>query len=399
MSIRSRDVLTVAMVLLLALSAFAAGFLVHDILAARTGRAYAEVQTEEFSIFWEAWGRVEQSFIGELPSPTQVAYGAIRGAITELNDSYTIFVEPPAREQERDSLRGNFGGVGANLQRTEAGDLILLPIPGNPAEAAGILDNDILLAVDGQEITPEMTLDAIVLLVRGEEGTKVTLTVLHTGADRPVDITVTRAIILLPSVTFRVLAEDATIGYIQLTRFSGESGREVREALESLQEQGVEKLILDLRHNGGGLLDAAVEVSDHFLDEGPVLYQISRSDEEKTFLSTGDTLASDMLLVVLVDEATASASEIVAGALQDRNRAVLIGRTTFGKGSVQLVYDLSDGSSIHVTSARWYTPDRQQIDGQGIEPDILVELSPEDVAAGQDFDLAQAVSYLQSQGS
>jgi carboxyl-terminal processing protease len=156
-------------------------------------------------------------------------------------------------------------------------------------------------------------------------------------------------------------------------------------------------LVLDLRQNGGGLLDAAVDVGDLFLDEGVVLYQISRSEDEKVFSTTDETTAADMPLVVLVDGGTASASEIVAGALQDRERAVLIGMTTFGKGSVQLVYDLSDGSSVHVTSARWYTPNRHQIDQQGLEPNIVVVPTEEAIADGRDEALEAAVEYLQSE--
>lgn len=397
MSIRSRDILTVILVVLLAAASFAAGFFVNNFLELRNGPNAAAAQSEEFSVFWEAWNRIEQNYIGSLPTSTEMTYGAIRGSLGILGDPYTIFIEPVVREQERESLRGNFGGIGANVQRNEAGEVILTPIPGNPAEAAGILDGDILLAVDGLEVTTEMTVEDIAAIIRGEVGTAVTLTVLHPGETASTDITITRAVILLPSVAFQILPDQPTIGYIRLTRFSGESAGEVENAILSLQDQGAERLVLDLRQNGGGLLDAAVEVGDHFLDEGIVLYQISRAEEEKTFMSTNETVAADMPLVVLVDGGTASASEIVAGALQDRERAVLIGTTTFGKGSVQLVYDLSDGSSVHVTSARWYTPDRHQIDQQGLEPNIVVVPTEEAIASGRDEALEAAVDYLLSE--
>ncbi|MCI0393787.1 MAG: S41 family peptidase [Chloroflexi bacterium] len=393
---RSRDILTVVMVFLLAITAFVAGYAVNDFVELRTGRALANSEQGDFAIFWEAWGWVEQSYIGEIPTSQQLAYGAIRGALGVLNDPYTIFIEPAVREQERDSLRGNFGGIGATLERNENGDVLLTPIPGNPAEVAGILEGDILLAVDGQEITAEMTVEEIAQMIRGEKGTAVTLTVVHPGAAGPVEIEVQRADILIPSVTFRLLPEDSTIGYIQLTRFSAESSGEVQQAILGLQEQGAEKLILDLRHNGGGLLDAAVDVSDLFLSSGPILYQVSRAEEERVFSATEENVAGVMPLVVLVDEATASSAEIVAGALRDHQRAILVGATTFGKGSVQLVYDLSDGSSVHVTSARWFTPNRHQIDQQGLAPDIVVEITPEAVADGRDEILERAVAYLQN---
>jgi carboxyl-terminal processing protease len=388
------------MVVFLAVVAFAAGYLVNDFVELRQAASSSNNSGEsiegEFAIFWEAWQYVEQSYIGEVPPAKQIVYGAIRGAISALQDPYTLFIEPAVREEERETLRGNFGGIGATITRNEAGEVVLTPIPGNPAEAAGILDGDVLLAVDGRAITGEMTVEVIVEQIRGEKGTTVTLTVRHPGAAEPVDITIERADILIPSVSARILADTPTIGYIQLTRFSGESSNEVAQAISSLQEQGAETLILDLRQNGGGLLDAAVDISDHFLTDGPILYQLSKAADEQAFMADSEAIAGDMPLVILVDGGTASSSEIVAGALQDRDRAILIGTRTFGKGSVQLVYDLTDGSSIHVTSARWFTPDHHQIDQQGLGPDIVVEPTPEAMADGRDEILNRAVEYLQN---
>jgi carboxyl-terminal processing protease len=254
-----------------------------------------------------------------------------------------------------------------------------------------------LLAIDGQPVTAEMTVPEIIDIVKGEKGTAVVLTVRHPGAADAVDITVIRDDILLPSVVYRLTDQDPSIGYIQLSRFSGESGNEVAAALQDLQSQGATRFILDLRQNGGGLRDAAVDVVDHFLDDGPVLYLQSQDEEEQVFNATSETIARDEPLVVLIDGGTASASEIVAGALQDRERAVLIGNSkTFGKGSVQLVFDLTDGSSVHVTSARWLTPNRHQLDQNGLEPDVLVEVTQEDIDAGRDPVLEQAIAYLQS---
>jgi carboxyl-terminal processing protease len=348
-------------------------------------------------LFWEAWAHIEGNFLGKLPTSEQLTYGAIRGAIGLLDDPYTVFIEPVAREAERERLEGHFGGIGAYITRPEeGGDAILDPIPGNPAELAGILPGDALVAVDGSPITAEMTVGDIAELIKGETGTTVVLTVIHEGATEPVDVSIVRGDILLPSVSYRLLEQDPTIGYIQLTRFSGESGSEVADALEALLEQGATRLILDLRSNGGGLRDAAVAVADHFLADGPILYMESQDEGERVFSATDETLAANEPLVVLVDGGTASASEIVAGALHDRERAILVGSSkTFGKGSVQLVFDLSDGSSVHVTSARWFTPDRQQIDQQGLEPDIMVEVTQEAIDNGRDEVLEQAVAYLQ----
>ncbi len=396
MSRRKSEIITVIMIVALALVSFAGGFLLNDLIDRRTGQLTADIAAEDFGVFWEAWSKIEESYIGGIPTTRQLTYGAVRGAIDVLGDPYTIFIEPVAREQERESLRGNFGGVGAVLELNENGEIILFPIEGNPAELAGILEGDILIAVDGQKIDQGMSIEEVADLVRGEEGTKVTLTVLHPNAIEPEEVTIVRAAILLPSVTFEILEDDPTVGYIRLSRFSGESNAEMLEALEELQALGVEKLILDLRQNGGGLLDAAVEVSDQFLNEGPVVYQISKGEKEKIFEASKNTPASDIPLVVLVDNGTASAAEIVAGALQDRDRAMLIGTNTFGKGSVQVAYDLSDGSSVHVTSARWLTPNRHQIDQHGLNPDIPVDLTDEAIAAGRDEIMEEALAYLNS---
>ncbi|MCP4358159.1 MAG: S41 family peptidase [Chloroflexi bacterium] len=398
MSERMRNVIAIGLLFLLAASAFVAGYFTNDFVELQRGVSAASAGSgDDFALFWEAWSYVESSFLGELPSSEELTYSAIRGAISQLDDPYTFFVEPVVREQERQSLQGTYGGIGASLRRPEeGGDIVLEPLPGNPAELAGIEFGDVLLAVDGLEITTEMTVQEVADMIRGEKGTAVTLTVLHPGAANPSEIEVERGDILIPSVAYRLVSDDETVGYIQLTRFSGESDNEIEEAIQALQEQGAEKLILDLRGNGGGLLDAAVSVADNFLEDGLILIQQTRGQDERTYNATGETLAPDMPLVILVDGGSASSSEILAGALQDRERAVLVGSgPTFGKGSVQLVYDLSDGSSVHVTSSRWFTPDRHQIDQQGLEPDIVVTVTQEDIDNGRDVILNQAILELQ----
>ena len=396
MSNRLRNGLTVFMLVILAASAFVAGYLTRELVNGENSSTTVHAD-QEMSLYQEAWELIEENFLGSIPGSRELTYGAIRGSMETLNAPYTIFVEPAVREEERERLQGTFGGIGAYVVRSEeTGDVLLEPIPGNPAEAAGIVAGDVLLAVDGQPITAAMTVPDIIELIKGEEGTSVTLTVRHPNTTESVEITVVRSDILLPSVSYRLINEDPTIGYIQLSRFSGESGNEVEAALLDLQSQGATRFILDLRQNGGGLRDAAVAVSDHFLDEGPVLYIESQEEGERVYNSTDITVARDEPLVVLIDGGTASAAEIVAGALSDRGRATLIGESkTFGKGSVQLVFDLTDGSSVHVTSARWLTPDRRQIDQSGLEPDVLVEVKQEDIDSGRDTILEEAISYLQ----
>lgn len=397
MSNGTRNLIAAAITVLLAASSFAAGYLANDLIDLHAGTARGAGDEEEFALLWEAWSWVESSYIGEIPPMEQVTYGAIRGALNELGDPYTVFVEPPEREQERETLRGSFGGIGAHISRNENGDVLLEPIPDNPAAEAGLQSGDILVAVDGQSIGDELTVEEIADLIRGEKGTTVILTVRKGESQRTVDIEVVRGDILIPSVSYRLLAEAPTVGYIQLSRFSGESSNEIERALVELQRQGARQLILDLRGNGGGLLDAAIAVADHFLVDGPILFQQSRGQPEQVFEADGEATAGELPLLVLIDGGTASSSEILAGALQDRDRALLVGGRTFGKGSVQLVYDLSDGSSIHVTASRWLTPDKHQIDQQGLNPDIPVEPSQDAIENGQDVVLHRAVDYFQDE--
>jgi carboxyl-terminal processing protease len=354
-------------------------------------------ETDQFRVYWEVWHIIEDKFYGDIPEGPAPVYGAIRGALGTLEDPYTLFVEPQPRALEKAELEGQFGGIGAYITRGPAGEVILTPMVDSPAEQAGVQEGDVVLRVDDTPITPEMTSDQVVLLIRGEVGTQVALTLQRVGVADPIVVTVTRRNIETPSVEWRTLDQDPAIGYIRVRLFTERTGRELERALQDLREAGVTSLILDLRDNGGGLLDAAVDVTSQFLRDGVVLYEDQRDQSEKSYSVNKGGLALDLPLVVLVNGGTASASEIVAGALQDYGRASLIGEKTFGKGSVQLVYDLTDQSSLHVTVARWLTPNRHRIDGEGLRPDVEVIPTDEDRAAGTDPQLEQAVAYLQQE--
>ncbi len=366
-------------------------FLLSCLGGVLTQRLLAQRPTNRpLGLFWEAWDIVEQNFYGELPPPRQRTYGAIRGVLALLNDPYTIFLEPQPGEIERDRLAGAYGGIGVDLWRDAEGQVVLSPYPGSPAEQAGVRKGDVLLAVDGSSVITE-SLDGIHVRLRGEVGTTVTLT-LSRPPTPPFDLQVTRAEIQVPSVSYRVLDQDPTIGYLHITGFTDRTPEEATRALEELLAAGISRLVLDLRDNGGGLIQPAVQVADLFLDGGVVLYEAHRGGEEQTFTAQPDGLAARLPLVVLVNGSTASAAEIVAGAIQARGRGVLIGEQTFGKGSVQLIYTLSDGSVLHVTTAVWLLPNRQPVGVEGLAPDI-----PTPPADGlQDPPLDRGVQYFQS---
>jgi len=349
----------------------------------------------DFGLFWEVWHIVQDKFYGDIPTDTQTTYGAIKGALAALNDPYTVFVEPQPRALERAELDGQFGGIGAYILRDENGNILLNPMVDSPAEKAGLQKNDMLVQVNDTPVTPEMSDDDVVLLIRGKVGTKVAVTVTRIGTPDPITLEIERAVIQNPSVDWRILDEDHTIGYIHIRIFSGNTAKELTRALRELPDAGATRYILDLRGNGGGLLDAAVDVASAFLEKGVVLKENRRDADPKLYLvkPTAPKLL-DAPLVVLIDGGTASASEIVAGALRDNGRAKLVGERTYGKGSVQLVYDLSDASSLHVTVARWLTPNDHSIDGVGLSPDVEVLFTEDDHAAGRDVQLLRAIEVV-----
>ena len=366
---------------------FAAGFATHRML----NRRAAEAAAQPMGVFWEAWDIVEQSFYGEVPSPKVRTYGAIRGFLALLDDPYTVFIEPQPSEVERDRLAGAYGGIGVDVWRDAEDRVVISPYPDSPAEAAGVRAGDFLLAIDGRSVLTA-TVDDVRARLHGEVGTSVLLTLSRPPTPTlPFTLTVVRQEIQVPSVSYRLLDRDPSIGYLQITSFTERTPQEVEEALRSLLAQGAKRLILDLRDNGGGLIQPAVDVCDQFLDGGVILYETGRGRGERAYHARRGGLATDLPLAVLVNGSTASASEMIAGSLQAHGRAVLIGEPTYGKGSVQLIFTLSDGSSLHVTNAIWLLPDRQPLPATGLTPDIPV-------APGEgleDAQLDRAVRYFQ----
>jgi len=269
---------------------------------------------------------------------------------------------------------------------------VLFPFPDGPAAREGVVDGDALLAINGAGVDITLQPDAVDQMLRGEvrDGSGVTLTLMREGEDAAFDLFVPFEVINVPSVVWRMLAEDDRIGYVQIMRFTSRTPEELATALNELRDSDAAALVVDLRNNSGGLLQESVTVADEFLDGGVVLYEESLNEED-TFDANPGGLGVNFPLAVLVNQGTASAAELVAGALQDYERGILVGQRTYGKGTVQQIFRLSDESSIHITSAEWFTPDRHALDGTGLTPTI--EMIPDQ--NGRDVELGEATRYLQ----
>mgnify|MGYP000310910540 CR=1 FL=1 len=373
------------------LSSFAAGYGTRWYFYRHTPTAE---ESADFEVFWEAWRILEANFYGDLPEPKQMVYGAIRGVLALLNDPHTVHVEPQPRQLEKDNLKGSFGGIGAYINRSEDGKITIKVMPDSPAMRAGLQDDDVILKVDDKELTPEMSEQDVVLLIRGPIGEVVKLTIARQGVAEPFVVDVVREKIETPTVEWKTL-EDG-VGYVAITLFGERTPSELEKALKELKEQHIKGLVLDLRNNPGGLLNTAVDVTGEFIGRKTVLHERKRDGTEKTYTSSANAIIPELPIVAIVNESTASASEIVAGALRDVLGVPLVGKKTFGKGSVQLVFDLSDGSSLHVTVAQWFTPDHHQIQGEGLTPDYEVGIEETDRSQDKDPQLDKALDVLKS---
>ncbi|MBN1993035.1 MAG: S41 family peptidase [Anaerolineae bacterium] len=350
----------------------------------------------EFATFWEAWSFLNEQFYGEIPPDNERVYGAIRGMVNSFGDPHTGFIDPIRAAVFSEDITGSFEGIGATIRMDEFGRLIVAdPMPGRPAFEAGLRPDDVIIEVDGQSLEG-LSLYEAVLLIRGPAGSTVALTIFREGEREPFEVPIVRATIEIEVVEWEFI--EPSIGYVRLTQFSKGASGKVAEALGSLFDQGATAIIFDVRSNPGGLLSEAVDVSALFLEEGTVVIEKLKGDEERKFDARGGRhVAVESPLVVLINGGSASASEIVAGAIQDYGRGTLIGEQTFGKGSVQLPHTLSDGSELRVTVAEWLTPFRRQIHGEGIAPDFEVEMTIEDIEQERDPQLDRAVEFLRNE--
>ncbi len=360
--------------------------------------AAQELLYPEFATFWEALHLLYQDFYGKLPEAQEATYHAIQGIVNELGDPNTSFLTPKEADFFRTALQGSFEGIGARVEWDEEEDTLRIsePFENQPAWQAGLRRGDLVMAVDGESLKGS-NLNEAVGKIRGPKGTKVVLTIVREGVAEPFAVEVVRDRIETPTIATDTLGKEKNIAYVKLTTFNQNAGQLVHQAVEDALKREPAALIFDLRGNTGGLLREAVKVANVFIDNSTVLLERFSDGRLETYETTTGAVAKEIPMLVLVNEGSASASEIVAGALQDTKRARLLGVTTYGKGSVQLPHTLSDGSIMRVTIAHWFTPNDRTIDGTGLSPDVIVELTDDDRNQGADPQLTAAVELLQKE--
>ncbi len=345
-----------------------------------------------FVPFWEAWNIVHERYVDQPVDDTLLMQGAIRGMMDAVGDDYTYYMSPQIYETETSSISGEYQGIGAYVDTKGDFLTIVTPLEGSPAEAAGLRPEDMIIAIDGEDMTgytPEEARQRVL----GPAGTTVVLTIQRNGVSEPLEFTIVRAKITVPSVTGEML--DNGIAYIDLNTFGDNTTNELRAKLDELLAENPKGIILDLRFNPGGYLHTSIEVMSEFISEGVVVIEQYGDGSRDTFNALGNGKATDLPMVVLINEGSASAAEIVAGTLQDYGRAKLVGMQSFGKGSVQIFSPLSNNQgAARVTVAKWLTPKERTIQGIGLEPDVYVEFTQADFDAGRDPQLDTAIQTL-----
>ncbi len=344
----------------------------------------------EFDRLGEAWSLLEREHIDRQElDPKTVSDGAIRGMLQALDDPYASFLDAQQFDIESQEIRGFFEGIGAQVGIREDRLTIIAPLPDTPAEQSGIRPGDIILEIDGESADGISLLEAV-SKIRGQRGTSVELLVLHLNQTEATLIAITRGVIPLETVRFAMRPDG--IGHLRISSFSDTTNQQVEAAIQEFRAANGTGLIVDLRNNPGGLLKAVVDVTSQFLEDGLVTYELDAQGSRREWKVSPDGKGKDIPMVVLINEFSASASEVFSGAIIDHNRAPVIGVTSFGKGSVNTMRGLSDGSGIFFTIARWYTPNGNLIEGEGITPTLAVSI-PED--ASSDVQLERAIEILQ----
>lgn len=341
---------------------------------------------EGLDIVGQAWNIIFTDYVDKSKlNSDNLSRAAIEGMVEALNDPYTSYLEAEYYKLISSDFEGEFSGIGASITVKDKQLIIFAPITGSPAEKAGIRAGDIILKIDDKSVA-DMGLAEAVNKIRGADNTSVKLLILHEGETEPVEIEIIRSRVEVPSVRFEMMLD---IAYINITNFTRRTGDELSAILQTLPEKKAKGIVLDLRGNPGGILESAVAVTSHFLSDGIVVTIKNNEGNVAAYEVDKSTPTTDLPMVVLIDKGSASSSEVVAGALQDYGRATLAGDITYGKGSATVIISLKDGSGLNITYARWLTPNGRLIEGQGIEPDIILDLTGDEA-------VQWAIDYLQS---
>lgn len=404
-----RNIIIVLISLLLVAGAFSGGVLVGWLIPERTtaeipaltstatpgttGTSTSDISVSDlFKPFWETWQLVHKQYVAQPVDDLKLMQGAIRGMLDSLGDPHTSYMTPEEYQQANMPLEGEYEGIGAWVDTSGKTLTIISPMPDSPAEKAGLKAGDQIIAIDGKSVEgvdPSIVLKSVL----GPAGTTVTLTIKRTSPDETLDVSITRQKISVPTMESKML--DNQIAYVALYTFGDTTANDLKKALTDLLAQNPKGLILDLRGNGGGYLQTAIEVVSQFIKEGPVMYEETGDGKRQEYDAIPGGLATDIPLVVLINGGSASASEITAGAIQDTGRGKLVGTTSYGKGSVQNWIPLENNQgAVRITIAHWLTPKERQINGVGLTPDVVVEYTEEDAKAGRDPQLAKAIEIL-----
>lgn len=378
--------------------AFICGFYFHEVMFQQYYKTAYSIDGIDFSLLKKTWDQVTANYVDpDKIDKEKMTYGAVSGMVEAIGDPYTEFFDPEEAKKLDEDLSGSFEGIGLQLGVKNNQITAVSPIKGTPADRAGLKPGDMILAVD-KKPTADLSVDEVVSIIRGPKGTKVTLTITRKGESGTKDVEITRDLIKVPSMEWEIkTAEDGKkIAHIKLFQFSDSVYQDFKSAAFEILNSNVSGIILDMRNNPGGLVNQATDIAGWFIDRNQViLSEQDRNEESVEIKSNGPSNFSSIPLVVLINEGSASASEIMAGALKDDRGALLIGQTSFGKGTVQKIIDFEDGSSLKVTIAKWYTPSGVRIQDTGITPDIQVELTAEDYDSNKDPQFDRALQEIE----
>ena len=354
----------------------------------------ANKQDVDFALFWEVWDRLEENYLNkEAIDPAQMVFGAIQGMVASLGDPYTVFLKPPENKEVKEDLNGAFEGVGIQLGYKDDQLVVIAPLKGTPADKAGVKAGDLILKIN-EEAANDLSADEAAQKIRGPKGTKVKLTLLHSGEKESYEVEITRETIIVSSVEVDFLSDNGqTVAHLRLLKFGDRTAEEWKKAVSQIldYQPQVKGIVLDLRNNPGGYLTGSVFIASEFLSSGIIVQQEQASGFKETYSVDRQGELLTQPLAVLINEGSASASEIVAGSLRDHQRAKIVGTKSFGKGTIQEAEDLPGGAGLHITTARWLLPSGESVDEVGLKPDVEIKDDPE---TETDEQLAKAIEAL-----